>query len=143
MSLAELPGPGTGRSPDLRRRARLTRRLRLVVLACVIAYFFLPYDIRAVIPAWLPFLAAVWLEVQFFVGGYRQGRSGAPAPSSETDRGPQAHDLAELGGEQWRQATVVEIEGERHFVPVEGLSDEEAQERIAEHLGDPDALAAA
>jgi hypothetical protein len=143
MSLAELPGPSVDRSTELRRRTRLVRRLRLVVLACVIAYFFLPYDIRAWIPVWLPFLAAVWLEVQFFVGGYLQGRSGASPGPAGNDRGPQPHDLAELGGEQWRETTVVDVAGERHFVPVEGLSEEEAQERIEAYLLDPEAGSAA
>jgi hypothetical protein len=144
MSLAEGPGPGpSDRSSALRRRASLVRRLRLAVLALVIAYFFLPYEVRAWIPAWLPFLAAVWLEVQFFVGGYLQGRRGPAPVQAGTDRGPQPQDLAELGGEHWREATAVELGGERHFVPTEGLSDEEAQERVEAYLRDPDAVLAA
>lgn len=143
MSLAELPGPGRDRSFAVRRRARAVRRVRLAVLALVIAYFFLPYDIRVWIPAWLPFLAAVWLEVQFFVGGYLQGRRGIVPVAAGTDRGPQPHDLAELGGEHWREATTVELAGVRHFVPTEGLSEEEAQERVEAYLQDPDAVLAA
>jgi hypothetical protein len=88
------------RSPDdfssgVDRRARLHRRARLVVLAAVVGYFFLPYDVQAVIPVWLLFLAALGLEVEFFVGGWLQARQGVePAP---VDRGPQPRDLAELG----------------------------------------------
>ena len=46
------------------------------------------------------------------------------------DAGPQPRDLADFGGESWREATTVEIGGERHFVPIEGLSEEEVQERV-------------
>ena len=82
-------------SSDVDRRARLHRRARLVVLAAVIGYFFLPYEVQAVIPVWLLFVAALGLEVEFFVGGWLQARQGvAPGP---VDRGPQPRDLAELG----------------------------------------------
>ncbi len=134
MSTAELPGHRTGAS-EARRRARLLRTLRLVVLAGVVAYLFLPYDIRAWIPAWLPFLAAVWLEVQFFIGGWRSGT----APPPGRDPGPQPHDLAELGGEHWREATTVEVEGRRLYVPIDGLSEEEIEERVEEYVRDPGA----
>ena len=56
------------------RRARLHRRARLVVLAAVVGYFFLPYEVKAVIPVWLLFIAALGLEVEFFVGGWLQAR---------------------------------------------------------------------
>ena len=49
-------------SVDVDRRARLFRRGRIVVLALVVAYFFLPYWIQAAIPVWLLFLAALGLE---------------------------------------------------------------------------------
>src|SRR6266545_6303553 len=88
-------------SRDPRQRARVFRRARIVVLALVVGYFFLPYDVRAWIPVWLVFLAALGLEVQFFLGGYLQSRRlVAPA---KPDRGPQPHDVAELGGAQWQE----------------------------------------
>ncbi len=83
-------------SADLQQRARLFRRARLAVIALVIGYFFLPYGVRAWIPVWLPFAAALALEVQFFVGGYRAGRREQPDEAAP-DRGPQARDLVELG----------------------------------------------
>ena len=86
-------------SVDVDRRARLFRRGRIVVLALVIAYFFLPYWIQAAIPVWLLFLAALGLEVEFFLGGYLQGRRGQPAPAP--DRGPQQRDLTDLGIWAW------------------------------------------
>jgi hypothetical protein len=79
----------------LERRTRLLRRARLAVVALVVGYFFLPYGVRYWIPVWLPFAAALALEVQFFLGGYlgrhRPQAAGAPR------RGPQARDLADLG----------------------------------------------
>jgi hypothetical protein len=82
----------------LRRRARTFRRARLAVLALVVLYFFLPYNVRAWIPVWLPFLAALGLEVHFFLGGYLQMRGGVPRIQAPPDRAPQARDLADLGG---------------------------------------------
>jgi hypothetical protein len=85
---------------DLERRSRLFRRLRLGVLALVVVYFFLPYGIQAVIPVWLLFVAALGLELDFFLGGWlqqRRGRRARPAP----DRGPQERDLSDLGSWGW------------------------------------------
>jgi len=76
-------------------RTRLFRRARVAVLALVIGYFFLPYGVQAWIPVWLPSLAALGLEVHFFVGGYR----ARAAPATADDRGPQPQDLAEWGWE--------------------------------------------
>jgi hypothetical protein len=85
----------------LEHRTRLFRRARIAVLALVIGYFFLPYDVQAWIPVWLPFAAALGLEVQFFLGGYlaaKRGQVAAPTPN----RGPQTRDLVELGWEpEW------------------------------------------
>src|SRR5436309_2843738 len=99
----------------LRRRAHVFRRLRVVTVGLVVGYFFLPYGVRAWIPVWLPFLAALALEVDLFLGGYLQARRGyRPA---QPDRGPQPHDLAELGGAEWRDAHAVERDGQQFFVP--------------------------
>jgi len=86
---------------DLEHRTRLFRRARLVVVALVIGYFFLPYGVQAWIPVWLPFAAALGLEVQFFLGGYRAGRH-RDAAAAAPNRGPQTRDLLELGWEpEW------------------------------------------
>ena len=57
------------------------------------AYLVLPYSLTVHVPIWLPFLCAVAVEAQFFLGGARrshpQGRSGVGG-------GPQEHDLVEL-----------------------------------------------
>ncbi len=72
------------------------------MLGLVVLYFFLPYWIQAAIPVWLLFLAALGLEVEFFLGGYLQGRRGQPA--SAPDRGPQQRDLSDLGTWAWWDA---------------------------------------
>jgi hypothetical protein len=90
------------RAPDdfssaLERRARWHRYARLAVLALVVGYFFLPYEVQSLIPVWLLFAAALGLEVEFFVGGWRQARRGAVR--EPPDRGPQPRDLEELGAQ--------------------------------------------
>jgi hypothetical protein len=95
----------------MQRRARLFRLGRVAVLASVIVYFFLPYWIQAAIPVWLLFLAALGLEVEFFLGGYMQARRRQPAVSTP-DRGPQQRDLSELGSWAWwdsDQATALPV----------------------------------
>jgi hypothetical protein len=82
-------------SSALERRARLFRWARVGVLALVVGYFFLPYEVQAVIPVWLVFLLALGLEVQFFVGGWRQAQRGEQR--GPVDRGPQPRDIEELG----------------------------------------------
>jgi hypothetical protein len=104
-------------SVDVERRARLFRRGRIAVLALVIGYFFLPYWIQAAIPVWLLFLAALGLEVEFFLGGYMQGRRGQPAGTGP-DRGPQQRDLSDLGSWAWWDsdaATVLPVVEPRRF----------------------------
>jgi hypothetical protein len=108
----------------------------------VIGYFFLPYGVRAWIPAWLPFLVALALELQFFAGGYLQARRGLASATTAPDRGPQPRDVAELGGGHWREVHAVEHGGERHLVPTEGLSEEEVHERVEAYLRDPEAALA-
>ena len=140
MSIAEQPAPDEG--PDAtERRARAFRRARIAVIALVLGYFFLPYDIRSSISPWLPFFAALALEAHFFFGGFLRARRGDHGVAVR-DRGPQPHDVAELGGQPWREARTVHIEGEEHFVPTEGLSDEEAEERLAAYVEDPEATLA-
>ena len=87
---------------DVERRARLFRAGRIAVLALVILYFFLPYGARSVIPVWALFLAALGLELDFFIGGYLQRRRGET--TERPDGGPQPRDLAELGHQppEWR-----------------------------------------
>jgi hypothetical protein len=91
--------PSYDLSDALRRRQRAFRRARIAVLALVVGYFFMPYGVQAVIPVWLLFLAALGLEVDFFLGGYLQTRR--QVEPAKPDRGPQPRDLADLGGSHW------------------------------------------
>ena len=95
------------------------------MLALVVGYFFLPYDIRTWIPVWLPFLAALGLEIDFFVGGWLKGRSGEAEPSPLGKHGPQPRDLADFGGPSWQEAFTVEHDGEQILVPAIGAPAEE------------------
>ena len=123
------PGePADAAADRLERRARTFRRARLAVVALVLGYFFLPYSVQAWIPVWLPFLAALALEVQFFVGGYLAGRKGMPQAPAARDRGPQERDLAELGGEEWRDVYGVEDDRGLAFVPASSLEEEEEED---------------
>ena len=95
------------------------------MLALVVGYFFLPYDIQTWIPVWLPFLAALGLEIDFFVGGWLKGRSGEAEPSPLGKHGPQPRDLADFGGPAWHEAFTVEHDGEQILVPAIGAPAEE------------------
>jgi hypothetical protein len=67
-------------------------RARLLLLALLVAWLFSPAQWRYAVPLWLPFVLALGLELQFFVGGLM-----APGEPGERGRGPQAADLQEFG----------------------------------------------
>jgi hypothetical protein len=94
------------------------RRLRLAAVAFIVAWFLLP-ELRRWIPAWLPFLTLLALELNFLVAGLRE-RGAPPAPRG---RSPQETDIDELGGEEWLEPVLVEVEGQQVWIPV---ADEEA-----------------
>ena len=73
-------------------RRRAIWWLRGGVVLFVGAYLLLPYRLTADVPIWLPFLCALAVEAQYFLGGI--GRR--PRPGQSGDRGPQEHDLVEL-----------------------------------------------
>jgi len=75
------------------RRLRSLRFVRLLLLALLVLWFLSPPQWRYAVPLWLPFAAALLLEVQFFVGGLRSGTSS----ESVRSRAPQPRDLAEFG----------------------------------------------
>src|SRR3954451_8915827 len=136
--------PTSGTVADaMRRRARTFRLARVGVLALVVLWFFLPYDVRVWIPVWLPFLAALGLELNFFASGWLEARRGRGYSAAGRDRGPQPRDLADFGGEEWREAVSVDVGGHRHWVPVEGLTDEQIEDRILDYYDDPEAARAA
>jgi hypothetical protein len=66
---------------------------RLLLGGFAVAYL-LSASLQLWIPPLIPFLAAAVVEAQFFVAGARANRA-----TTVPDRGPQPHDLAELGWE--------------------------------------------
>jgi hypothetical protein len=94
--------------------ARRLRRLRLALLALLVLWFVSPPEWRYLVPLWLPFLVALGLEVQFFVGGIRGGRSPVAEPRN---RGPQPRDLDELGWSTTAEAPDEESEEFWHSAP--------------------------
>jgi hypothetical protein len=77
-------------------RVRTLRRLRLALLALLVAWFFSPPQWRYAVPLWLPFATALLLEVQFFVGGLRGSGDGSLL-RRDHDRGPQRADIEQFG----------------------------------------------
>ena len=101
----------------------LARRLRISAVALVVAWFFLP-GLQDWIPLWVPFLAFAALELHFLVGGLRE-RGSVPGTRG---RSPQASDIEELGGEEWLEPVLVEVDGRDVFLPEGAESEEEVEE---------------
>jgi hypothetical protein len=101
--------------------------VRVGLVVFVLAWLFGPYEFRSAVPIWLPFLVALGLEVQFFVGALR------PAPAGRRDRGPQAADRERYGyGEEPEELLLVRDGDEELWIPYSGETDEELQAVIAE-----------
>jgi hypothetical protein len=79
------------------RPLRLLRLLRLLLLCLLVLWFLAPPQWRYAVPLWLPFGAALMLELQFFVGGLRKGRRSDGLTKSVRSRGPQRRDIDEFG----------------------------------------------
>ena len=69
--------------------------VRLALVAFVLAWILGPRELRSAVPIWVPFLIALGLEVNFFLGGLRR------EPAEPPDRGPQPIDLERYGDEPW------------------------------------------
>ena len=67
--------------------------LRVGLAAFVLAWTFDVFGVRATVPIWLPFLIALGLELQLFLGALR----AAPAESRAVGRLPQPVDLERYG----------------------------------------------
>jgi len=101
--------------------------VRVGLVVFVLAWLFGPYEFQSAVPIWLPFLVALGLEVQFFVGALR------PAPAGCRDRGPQAADRERYGyGEEPEELFLVRDGDEELWIPYSGETDEELQAVIAE-----------
>jgi hypothetical protein len=101
--------------------------LRVGLVVFVLAWLFGPYSLRAAVPIWLPFLIALGLEVNFFVGALRAG------PAQSADRGPQTADRERFGyGEDAEELVLVREGGEELWVPYSGETEEELRAAIDE-----------
>jgi len=101
----------------------LARRLRIFAVALIVAWFFLR-GLRDWIPLWVPFLAFAALELHFLVAGLREQRS-VPTKRGRT---PQESDIDELGGEEWLEPVIVEVDGQDVWLPEGAESEEDVEE---------------
>lgn len=107
--------------------------VRLGLVAFVLAWIFGPYSLRTAVPIWLPFLIALGLELNFFVGGLRQPRMRRP------DRGPQTSDRERYGyGEDSEELLLVRVGDEELWIPYSGETDEELDSLIEEAREGPE-----
>lgn len=69
--------------------------LRVGLVVFVVVWLFGPYALRSTVPAWLVFLIALGLELNFFLGALR------PGPRRPPDRAPQPVDQERYGYYDW------------------------------------------
>jgi hypothetical protein len=101
--------------------------VRLGLAAFVLAWIFGPYALQAAVPIWLPFLIALGLELNFFVGALR------PAPARRSDRGPQDADRERFGyGDEAEELLLVREGGDELWIPYSGETEEELRAVIDE-----------
>jgi hypothetical protein len=98
--------------------------VRIGLAALVLVWIFGPYSLRSAVPIWLPFLIALGLEVQFFVGALRAPDSRRP------DRGPQTEDRERYGYGDAEELLLVREPGQELWIPYSGETDEELDELI-------------
>ena len=103
----------------------LARRFRVAAVVLIVAWFFLP-GLQDWIPLWVPFLAFAALELHFLVAGLREPRY-APA---RRGRLPQETDIEELGGEEWLEPVLVEVDGQDVWLPEGAESEEDVEEPL-------------
>jgi hypothetical protein len=101
---------------------------RAALVAFVVAWLFDLFGLRSTIPIWLPFLIALGLELQFFLGGLRS----APPRRELSDRLPQAADRERYGyDEESDELLLVRRDGEELWIPYSEADEEDVDELIA------------
>jgi hypothetical protein len=102
--------------------------LRIGLVVFVLAWLFGPFGLRSYVPIWLPFLIALGLELQFFLGA----RTPVPARDTRT-RLPQAADRERWGyAEDPDELLLVRDGGRELWIPYSGETEDEVDELIAE-----------
>ena len=108
---------------------------RIGLVAFVLAWLFGPSELRTNVPVWLPFLVAVALELQFFLGARFDGAVAAGG----ADRLPQDVDRERFGYPDEPEELLLVTEGGRElWIPYSGETGEEFDElleRAREHGG--------
>jgi hypothetical protein len=115
--------------------------VRIALATFVLAWLFDLFDLRSGVPVWLPFLIALGLELQFFLGGLRS----APARRDRADRLPQVVDRERYGyDEEAGELLLVRREGEELWIPYSEADGEDvdaliesARERAEAEAGEP------
>ena len=101
--------------------------LRLGLALFVLVWIFGPYELRSAVPIWLPFLAALGLEVHFFLGALR------PPRAESRDPGPQTADRERYGYPDEAEELLLVREGDEElWIPYSGESSDELTALIAE-----------
>jgi hypothetical protein len=102
--------------------------LRGALVLFVLAWLAGPSALRTTVPVWVPFLVALGLELNFFVGGLRR-----QAPVARPDRGPQAVDRDLYGyASDSDELLLVREDGEELWIPYAGEPEEELDALVAE-----------
>ena len=101
--------------------------------AFVLTWIFGPYALRAAVPIWLPFLVALGLELNFFVGALR------PSPAPRSDRGPQDADRERFGYDDEAEELLLVRDRRRRAVdPLLGRDGRRAEEILDEAREPPE-----
>ena len=101
--------------------------LRVLLAAFVLTWIFGPDELRAAIPIWLPFLAALGLEVAFLVSAFR------PETRQRPDRAPQPLDRELYGYAEDAEELLLVHDGEKElWIPYSGETEEELEALIEE-----------
>lgn len=102
--------------------------VRLGLALFVLAWVFDLLGMRSVIPLWLPFLIALALELNLFVGGLR----AAPADTRSRGRLPQAVDRERYGYGDSDELVLVRDRERELWIPYEGQTADEIEALVAE-----------
>ena len=110
-------------------RVSAVAALRTGLVAFVLVWLFGPSELRTTVPVWLPFLVAVALEVQFFLGA----PDSDAAPAGGPDRLPQDVDRERFGYPDEPEELLLVREGGRElWIPYSGETGEEFEELLVE-----------
>jgi hypothetical protein len=97
----------------------LRRWLRLVLVLLLVAWLFSPLEIRESVPFWLPFLVALALELNFFLGARNESQPRSSVHS------PQAADQERYGDGTVADWVIVDDPAGRRWVDASQVEDDD------------------